>query len=169
MFSLDLQTFLQMILPLVSFAILVFIFKRFLYIPVKNILQKRAEKIETDILTAEENAKKAEDLRLMYETKLKEIEVERAAILEEARKDAAVRVDAILGNAKEEATATKDRAKRDIETEIGRVKAEMHRAIVDISTDIAAKLVTATIDKENHDRLFSEAMDELEATAFKAY
>ena len=169
MFSLELQTFIQMIPPFLSFIILVFVFKRFLYKPVKNILQKRADNIAADIKSAADNKASAEELRALYEQKVRDIELERSAILEEARKEATARVNHILGEANAEAQITRDRAKRDIITERERVKAEVHQAIIDISTEMAAKLVAATIDQRNHDRLFAEAMDELETTAFRAY
>jgi len=137
-------------------------------VPVKNILQKRADIIEADIQNAAENKASAEELRLEYEQKIKNIELERSAILEEARKEATVRLNQILGEAKEEAQITRDRAKRDIIAEQERVKAGIHQAIIDIATDMAAKLVTANIDKANHARLFEEAMEELETTAFRA-
>ena len=169
MFSLELATFVSMIPPLLSFLILVFIFKRFLYLPVKKILQKRADLIEADILNAAESKASAEELKQEYEQKIRDIELERTVILDEARKEATARLNQILGEAKAEAQITRDRAKRDIVAEQERVKAEVHQAIIDIATDMAAKLVTASIDKSNHDRLFSEALDELETTAFRAY
>ena len=169
MFDLVQQTFIQMGPYLVSFGVLVFFFVRFLYKPVKDILQKRADSIESDIQEAIANKASAEELRTLYEQKIKDIETERNVILEEARKEATARLNQILGEAKTEAQITRDRAKRDIAAEQERVKAEIHQAIIDISTDMAAKLVSATIDKNAHDRLFAEAMDELEATAFRAY
>jgi len=168
-FTLELQTFLQMIPNLLSFILLAFMFKRFLYAPVRNILQKRADRVEADMLSAAEDKATAEELRATYEQKVRDIELERNEILEAARKEAAIRVAQILGDAKEDAQITRDRARRDIAAEQERVKAEMHQAIVDISTDMAAKLVAATIDKQAHDRLFAEAMDELESTAFRAF
>lgn len=169
MFDLVPQTFIQMGPYLLSFGVLIFFFVKFLYKPVKGILQKRAESIESNIQEAIANKTSAEELKILYEQKIKDIETERNTILEEARKEATARLNQILGEAKTEAQITRDRAKRDIVTEQERVKAEIHQAIIDISTDMAAKLVSATIDKSAHDRLFAEAMDELEATAFRAY
>lgn len=169
MFDLALQTFIQMIPNLVSFGLLAFIFAKFLYKPVKNILQKRADSIAADIRDAAESKASAAELQVMYEQKLRNIEVERNTILDEARKEATARLNQILGEAKTEAQITRDRAKRDISAEQERVKAEIHQAIIDISTNMAAKLVSAAIDQRTQDQLFAEAMDELEATAFRSY
>ena len=166
MFSLDQNTFVMMVPYLISFAVLVFFFAKFLYKPVKEILNKRADRIEADIQDAMESKASAEELKIMYEQKLKDIEVERSAILDDARKEATTRLNQILGDAKTEAQIIRDRADRDIATEQERVKAEIHQAIIDISTDVASKLVSVTIDQKAHDRLFAEAMDELESTIF---
>ena len=117
---------------------------------------------------ATENQASAAALKALYEGKVKDIETERSDILEAARKEASIRVAQILDDAKTDAQITRDRARRDIATEQARVKAEMQQAIVDIATSMAHKLVAATIDQANQDKLFDQAMAELEATAFQA-
>ena len=169
MFDLALETFTQMIPHIVSFILLAFIFTKLLYKPVKNILQARAEKIEADINETALNKASALEMKGLYDQKLKDIEAERDIILEDARKEATARLNTILSEAKSEAQDVRDRAKHDIITEKERVKAEIHQAIIDISTDMAAKLVAATIDQQQHDKLFAEAMDELEDTVFGSY
>ena len=168
-FTVDAQTFIGMVPVLFSFIVLAFIFKRFLYKPVKGILQKRADHIETSLQNAAQDKATAEELKLYYEGKMRDIEIERTTILEDARREAMARADQIFADAKEDAHITRERAKRDIATEQERVKAEVYQAIVDISTDMAEKLVAASIDKSTQDKLFAEAMDELESTAFRSY
>jgi len=74
----------------------------------------------------------------------------------------------ILDEAKADAAAVKDKASRDVATELEQIKGAVHQSIVDISTEMAAKLIASTIDEKAHDTLFAEAMTELEATtAFK--
>jgi len=169
MFDMALATFTQMIPHLISFIVLAFLFAKLLYKPVKDILQTRAEKIEADLNEAALNKASAEEMRGFYDQKLKDIEAERSQILEEARKEATARLNQILGDAKAEAQGVRERATRDIVTEKERVKAEIHQAIIEISTNMAAKLVAATIDQQQQDKLFAEAMDELEATVFRPY
>ncbi|MCL2285832.1 MAG: F0F1 ATP synthase subunit B [Firmicutes bacterium] len=169
MFDLAAQTFYQMVPYLISFGVLVFFFAKFLYKPVKEILQKRADTIAANIKEAAESKATAEELKALYDQKLRDIEAERNAILDEARKEASARVSQILGEAKIEAQEAKDRANRDIIAEQERVKTQIQQAIIDISTDMASKLISVTIDRAAQDKLFAEAMNELEATAFKPY
>jgi len=166
-FSFDAQTFIDMAPNLVVFAIVAGLMTYLLYNPVKRILQARADRVEAEMNDAALDKASAAELKALYEQKMRDIEVERAAILEETRKQAQERRVQILDAAKAEAQDAKDRAARDIATEKQQVKGAVHEAIIDISADMAARLIDATIDKNAHDKLFAEAMAELEATVFE--
>ena len=168
LFTLDLQTFLQMIPNFLNFVLVAAGMRFLLYKPVSKILATRADRVVSDIEDATEDKAKAAELKTQYEQKVRDIEVERGALLEEARKQANSRRDQILDEAKAEAQDIKDRASKDIIAEQIRVKSEVHQAIIDISSDMAAKLIAVNIDKNAHEKLFAEAMVELEATAFKS-
>jgi len=163
--DMDLQMFIGMLPNLINFIVFTAVLTWLLYKPVGKMLKARADKIEGDMKDAATDKASAAELKTQYEQKVRDIETERAAILEDARKLASERRDQIVEAAKVEAADVKDRANRDIATELEQIKSSVHQSIVDISTDMAAKLIAATIDKNAHDRLFSEAMTELEATS----
>ena len=166
--SLDFQNFLDMVPNLFNFVLTAVIVTYLLYKPVKKILAARAERVEGEMKDAALSKASAEELKAMYEKKVKDIEVERAEILDEARKLASEKRTQMLDDAKAEAQDVKDRAARDVASELEQIKGTVHKAIVDISTDMAAKLIAATVDAKAHEKLFDEAMVELEATtAFK--
>ena len=167
LFTLDMQTFLQMLPNFLNFVIVAALLSYLLYKPVKAILETRAARVAGEIEDAARDKATAAELKTQYEQKVRDIEVERGTLLEETRKQANSRRDQILDEAKAEAQELKDRAARDIAAERIRVKTEVHQAIIDISADMAAKLVAVNIDKNAHETLFAEAMAELEATAFK--
>jgi len=167
LFTLDMQTFLQMLPNFLNFVIVAALLSYLLYKPVKAILETRAARVASEIEDAARDKATAAELKTQYEQKVRDIEVERGTLLEETRKQANSRRDQILDEAKAEAQELKDRAARDIAAERIRVKTEVHQAIIDISADMAAKLVAVNIDKNAHETLFAEAMAELEATAFK--
>jgi len=167
MFSLDADTFIAMIPNWLNLAVLALCLTYLLYKPVQKVLAARAERIKTNLDDAELSKLSANELKTLYEQKVKEIDSERASVLEEARKAAKDRQQKIVEEAKAEAAEIKDKAQRDIATEKDRIKDTVYAAIVDISTDMAAKLISANIDKSAHDKLFAEAMAELEATSFR--
>ena len=167
MFSPEADTFLNMLPNLLSVALLAAIMTYLLYNPIKKILADRAEKIAGELKDAEDKNLTASELKIKYEQKVKDIELERSEIIDAARKEAKDRQIIMLDEAKAEAASVKERAARDIAAEQVRFKDSVHAAIIDISTDMAAKLISATIDKDAHSRLFDEAMAELESTVFK--
>ncbi|MCL1846316.1 MAG: F0F1 ATP synthase subunit B [Defluviitaleaceae bacterium] len=162
--DMDLPMFVNMIPPLLSFILTAAFLTWLLYKPVKKILQARADRVEGDINDAALSKASAAELKAMYEQKVREIETERAEILDEARKAASERRAKMLDEAKAEAQDVKERAARDVANELEQIKGTVHQAIVDISTDMAAKLISASVDAKAHEKLFDEAMAELEAT-----
>jgi len=163
----DAQMFIDMLPNLINFAVLAGLMTLLLYFPVKKLLKARADRVEGEMNDAAISKASAAELKVHYEQKVRDIEKERTSILDEARKQANDRRSQILEDAKVEAQESKERAARDIATEKEQIKSEVYQAIVDISTDMAARLISVSIDKSAHDKLFSEAMAELEATAFK--
>ena len=167
LFGLEASTFVNMLPNLLSVALLAAIMTRLLYNPVKKILADRAEKIASELKDADDKNLSASELKQKYEQKVRDIELERADMIEAARKEARERQAQIVEEAKIEATNLKDRASREIAQEKVRFKDAVHEAIIDISTDMAAKIIEATVDKSAHDRLFAEALAELETTVFQ--
>jgi F-type H+-transporting ATPase subunit b len=162
--DMDLQMFLDMLPNLLNFILTAAVLTYLLYKPVRKILQARAERVEGEMKDAALSKLSAEELKKHYEQKVKDIETERAEIIEEARKVATEKRNQIVTEAKAEAADVKERANRDIATELEQIKGSVHQSIVDISTEMAAKLIAATIDKKAHEKLFAEAMTELEAS-----
>jgi F-type H+-transporting ATPase subunit b len=162
--DMDGQMFLDMLPNLLNFILTAAFLTYLLYKPVRKILQARAERVEGEMKDAALSKLSAEELKKHYEQKVKDIETERAEIIEEARKVATEKRNQIVTEAKAEAADVKERANRDIATELEQIKGSVHQSIVDISTEMAAKLIAATIDKKAHEKLFAEAMTELEAS-----
>lgn len=82
MLDINLSTIL---LQIANFLILAFILYRFLFKPLQNVLNKRADAVTKQLTEAEEARKSAEDARLTYEEKRDNIDVEINAKKNEAR------------------------------------------------------------------------------------
>jgi len=162
----DLATVISTVANLVPLLLLGFILTKVMYAPVRKFLNDRAERIRNQLEEAKEGRAAAGELRAKYDRQLKDIDLERAAILDEARKQASEQRDQILSMAKTEAKELKDRATMEVEMERERIRDEMHSAIIDISSDMAEKLLVAAIDKKAHERLFNEGLVELDRAVF---
>lgn len=110
----------------------------------------------------------ANNLKAMYEQKVKEINFERDSILDEARKKAAERSKQMIAEVKAETDAMKSRAAQEIELERERAKDEIKDAIIDISSDIAVKFISNTMDRATQEKLFAEALAEIDSTVFRS-
>jgi len=145
--DMDAQMFIDMLPNLINFILTAVLLTYLLYKPVKRLLQARADRVEGDMKDAALNKASAEELKANYEQKVRDIEKERAAILDEARKLANENKERILDGAKAEAADVKARAEREIATEKEQIKGAVHQAIIDISADMAAKSISASSDK----------------------
>ena len=167
LFNLDAQNFISLIPIFINVVFLAVVLTYLLYNPVRNFMAKRAERVALQLEEAEATRSSAMSLKEQYEQKLKDIEIERNAILDEARKQAADKRNRDMAETKKEVDGIKARANLEIAAERDRVKDQVQQAIIDISTDMASKLMSVAIDNNVHNRLFEEALAELEATVFK--
>jgi len=162
----DLGTVISTLANLVPLLLLGFILTKVMYAPVRKFLNDRTERIRNQLAEAKEGRAAAGELRAKYDRQLKDIDLERTAILDEARKQAAAQSEQILSTAKVEAKELKERAATEVEMERDRIRDEIHSAIIDISSDMAEKLLAAAIDRKAHERLFNEGLVELDRVVF---
>jgi len=166
-FALDAQTIRQILFNLVNIAFLAFLISKFLYKPVLRILSERTNRIQNQIVSAENDQAQAKELKSKYEQILRDVEQEKNEIIEAARKQAALRSEEQEAVAKTEAASIKARAQKEIDLEKERVKDEVKKTVIDVSSAIAAKFLAQKIDEETHERLFNETMAELEGIAWR--
>ena len=162
MFALDSQTFIQVAAQIVNLVILAFVLSKLLYKPVRNMLQKRVDRVQGQLAQAAEELEKANEMKLQYEQKIAEVQRERDDILSEARRMASDTGQRLVAEAKKEADAIRARADANVEMEWERAESEMRTAVIEVSALMAEKFVKLAIDKETHDRLFNETMADLE-------
>jgi len=162
----DLATVVSTLANLVPLLILGFILTKVMYAPVRKFLNDRTQRINTQLNEAKEGRAAAGELRARYDSQLKGIELERATILDEARKQANDQRAHIIATARDEAKDIKTRANMEVEMERDRIRDEIHSALIDISSDMAEKLLMASVDRRAHDRLFSEGLHELDRVVF---
>lgn len=162
LFALDQQTLISVAIQLLNFCILAAVLGLLLYKPVQKYMRARAERIGGQLEEAQQKMAKAEALRAEYEAKLNDIAAEREAALEGARLEAAQRSKQVLDEAQIEAAAIRRRAEERVALEKEQFKREAWRHIVEVSSLMTEKLIQKTIDDETHERLFEEAVAELE-------
>ncbi len=100
-----------------NFFALVAILYWLLYKPVRRTMQQREDQIRARYDKAEGKIKDAKDARAKAEAKQREIDAQRAQLLDEAKRDAEARGEALLADARAEAGGLIERAREAIRRE----------------------------------------------------
>ena len=132
-----------------------------LFNPARDFLEKRRNKIAGDLDTARSSKEDAVAFKAEYEAKLKAIDKEAEAILDEARKKAKKQEAEIVAEAKEEAARIIARANREIDLEKKKALADVKNEIVSIASLMAGKAVAASMDVKIQDTLIEETLKEM--------
>lgn len=160
--TLDQQFLIQIGIQLINTCILCFILYRLLYKPVLNFLNARKERIAAQIDSAQLRLNEAEALKADYEAKLKDIEQEKLAILENARATAVRNSNDIISQAKQEAENVKSRAMLDIQRAEDNARDQIKQQIIEVSTAISQKFISANITEAEQEKLVEDTINDLE-------
>lgn len=150
-----------LIAQLCNFGIQLFLFKRFLFNPVKQILEKRQQEVNAVYDNAEKTNEEAMALKENYETSLANVREEAAAITTRALESAKLQSEQILESANRDVVSMREKATKDIELERMRTMTEAKSEISKMAVEIASKLVEKEIDEKTHADLIDKFIDEL--------
>ena len=110
---------------------------------------------------AQQDKEVANQAKLAYNAKLKDVEKEAEQILSETRKKALKRENAIVEEAKEEAHRIVQQAGKEAELEKSRVQNEVKQEMIAVAATMAGKFVEASLDQSKQDQLVEEALKEM--------
>ncbi len=161
LFNLDLQLITDSVLTIIAVFILFLFLSRFLFNPVRKMLESRSTKIADDIESAQKDKTDAAAMKAEYEEKLKSVDKEAEAILADARKRGLENENRIIAQAKEEAAAILDRARTEAELEKQKAADEVKREMITIASAMASKVVAANIDTTIQNSLIDETLKEM--------
>ncbi len=157
----DPQLLHDAVLTGINIFILFFALSYLLFNPARDFLEKRRRKIAEELDQAAQDQKSAAEMKAEYEAKLKAVDKEADAILEEARRKAKRREAEIIDEAKAEAARIVERAGKEIELEKKKALDEMKQEVVSIASLMAGKVVAASIDTKVQDALIDETLKEM--------
>lgn len=140
----------QILISLCNLLILFLIIKKFLYQPVKDILNKRKETVDADYAAASEARASAEADRIAYRDRLAGANSEADEILRRAKENAQRRSDQITAGAEEKAAGIMRRASEEIELEKQKAIHDLKGDIIDISMELTRKVLEREVNEEDH-------------------
>jgi len=134
----------------ITFSVVVFILWTFAWNPIIHALDARSEKVHGDIEKADTLRKEAETLLSDYKAKIAAAKDEANAIVTEAKNDATALKNKMLAETNAEIQARKDQTLRDIELSKMKALQEIQESIVDLSVNIASKILEKQLKAEDH-------------------
>ena len=148
---------------LANLLILAWIIKRFLFKPVKKVVDARRAAIDDDYAKADAARTEAEELKLNYEASMAAAQQTSDQIIAEATRTAEYRSNEIVAEAREKATEIRRQAEADAVLERKKAEDEMKHEIADVSAQLTGKLLEREIRAEDHRALIDSFLQEIGA------
>ena len=148
---------------IITFLVLLVVFNKLAWRPLKAILQTREELIRKSLDDARQAKQELERLHVESQRILNEARVQADKILSETRSDGNRLRDELKQKAQSEAAGIVKNAERQIEMETARALQQIRTEAVDLSVAIASKLLERNVTKEDNERLIEETFRQIEA------
>ena len=147
---------------LANLLILTLIVKRFLFKPVKKIVDARRAAIDNDYAQAQAARDQAEESRQNYEAAMAAAKQTSDQIIADATRTAEHRSNEIVAEARQKATDIRRQAETDAILERKKAEDDMKHEIAEVSTQLTGKLLQREINEDDHKKLIDSFLNELD-------
>ena len=141
---------------LVSFFILLILLKKVAFPPILQGMKKREETIKQQLDEAQKTKKEAETLLDDYKRQLADARSEAQKIINEGKGLGESMRKEIIQKAQEESNQIVKRAQEEIELQKHKALMELQEKIADLSIMAASKVISKTLNPEDHRRLVED-------------
>ena len=146
---------------LLNFLLLFFVAKKFLFVPVKNMIDSRQKEIDDMYARADAAKDNALVLEEEYKQRLANAQETGDALVKEAMTRGKNREEEILRQANREAEAIRQKAEADIAREKKKALNDAKDEISALALEIAGKIVGQSLDETRQQKLVDSFLDEL--------
>jgi len=150
-----------LIVQLLSTGVLLFFFKKFLWVPMQAYFAKRADFIEAQINEAKDMNEKARALMEESDQQARESAKEYREIVERAKTDALKVRDDIIVEARKEAASKMKQAEQEIAAEKDEARKEMKEEMIEIAMEMATKIMNKEMNSKENQQLVEEFIDKV--------
>ncbi len=153
----------QIVTQILGFILVLWIMKRFAWKPLLRVLQERSDRVESDLNEAEKQRLDMEKLRRQYEEKLRDIDAEARARLQEAVRNAQRIAAEIKEDARGDVKEMLGRARDEIERDRAKALVQLRNEVVDIAIKASGKVLRESLDTARHRKLVAEFIKDLDS------
>jgi len=150
---------------IINFIVLLFILKRLLYRPIREILLKRRELVEKIIEDAEKTKKEALELKAEHSREMDKLGELKVRIVEEMKEEVLKERKRLIGEAEKDAAMRIEKGKALLEMEKTGIENELKEKAMDIVSAFSAGLLRDIADEELHRGIWRKFLAELEGIA----
>ena len=146
---------------LIAFLVILAVMAKLVWPPVLEMMEKRQQKIQDDLDAAERSKVEAAEEAKSYEAKILEAHHEADAIVAKAKKEAEEVRSAVLAKAQREAADIIAKAHGAVDSERHKAMIELSSSVVDLSVEIASKIIGNDLSVEEQRRLAEKYLAEV--------
>ncbi len=144
------------------FLLVLVVLGKFAWGPILALLQEREQFIHKSLADAKHDRDEAQAQLKAYTAQLQAARMEAGKIVEEARRDSEKLREELRQRAKSEADTIIQNAERQIGLQTERAIQQIKREAVDLSVEIASKIIQRNLSREDNERLIDEALKQVE-------
>ena len=153
----------EFIPALIAFLIIWLIMAKLAWPSILGMMEKRQQKIQDDLDSAEKSKAKAAAEAQRYEDKLVDANRKAEEIISEAKKEAEEERSQILAKAQHEASDIIAKAHGAVDSERRKATIELSSSVVDLSVEIASKIIGNDLTEDQQRRLAEKYLAEVSA------
>jgi len=143
---------------IITFLVLLAVLAKFVWKPLMEALDRREERIRKSLEDADKAQERMEQIQKEAEVVMSKARHEAQAILEDGKVTAQKVKNDIIADAREQAESQVQNAKIQIEAEKEKAIEEIKGDVIDLSLQVAEKLIKRNISKEDNFELIQDSL-----------
>ncbi|MDD5634405.1 MAG: F0F1 ATP synthase subunit B [Candidatus Omnitrophica bacterium] len=152
----------ELITQIVNFFILLIIMRIFFWKRILTFLEERRARIAAEFKSIEDAKQETEKLKQEYEARLRAVEGEALAKIQEAADQGRKQAEEIRQKAYMEAQTIIDNAKASMRYEIIKAREKMKEEIIDLAMDATKAVIEEKLTEEDDKKLIEEFLKKIE-------
>ena len=157
-----------MIWTLVSFAITLWVLKRYAFGPIQKLIDDRRDRIRSSVEEADRAREEARNLLEEHRQLILQAKSEAESILSETRKVADSQRERMREETEEDRQRRLEETKRQIEQATVQALGQIRQEVASLSLLAAEKITRKTLTDDDQKRLIDEALAEIDFSALEA-
>lgn len=153
----------EIVAQIVSFLVLFFILRAFVWEKILKLLDSRKERIADEFKKIEDTKLEIEALKSGYQDKLNIIEESARNMIKEAAKEAGVLADTIKKQAYLDSERIIENTKVQVSLELEKAREELKNQIIDLTIESTEKVIKERMDDEHDKKLVADFIERLDS------